>query len=169
MSNAVNDSEAGLELPSSALGGRALESAERIGNAHQTIDASSPHADSASSILSVASLGKTALALAFILLLIWGMAVLLKRLGPGRRLRGSALNIVASQSLGTREKVVVVEVEETWLVLGVSPGGISRLHEMPAKQDGVAPSREETGTSSRPPSFSDSFKHALSQRFSRRS
>lgn len=43
-------------------------------------------------------------------------------------LRGNPLlRVVAAQALSTREKVVVVELGDTWLVLGVAPGQVSRL------------------------------------------
>ena len=43
-------------------------------------------------------------------------------------LRGNPLlRVVAAQALTTRERVVVVELGDTWLVLGVAPGQVSRL------------------------------------------
>ncbi|MNN99031.1 Flagellar protein FliO [compost metagenome] len=41
--------------------------------------------------------------------------------------------------LGPRERVVIVEVADTWLVLGVAPGQVSKLHELPAPAAEVAP------------------------------
>ncbi|WP_438767243.1 flagellar biosynthetic protein FliO [Kushneria sp. TE3] len=154
------------------LDAEALNSAHHVGSTHVGVTpaTSSPASLAQDSGLGVASLGKTALGLALVLLLIWGLGALMKRLGPGRRLQGQSLRIVASQSVGARERVVVVEVEETWLVLGVTPNSINRLHEMPAK------SRDPLNTTGSPvdqtassrPSFSESFKRALSQRFDRR-
>ena len=34
--------------------------------------------------------------------------------------------------MGQRERVVIVEVEQRWLVLGVAAGQVTRLHDMPA-------------------------------------
>ncbi|WP_456267385.1 flagellar biosynthetic protein FliO [Kushneria sp. AK178] len=150
----------------------ALAGAYRIGTAHVAI---APAASSSTpslaqdSGLGMAGLGKTALGLALVLLLIWGLGAIMKRLGPGRRLNGQSLPVVASQSVGARERVVVIEVDDTWLVLGVTPNSINRLHEMPAKP------RESSGNgdpadraASSRLSFSDSFKRALAQRFDRR-
>ena len=39
---------------------------------------------------------------------------------------------IASTSLGPKERVVVVEINDTWLVLGVGGGQISKLHETAA-------------------------------------
>ena len=33
--------------------------------------------------------------------------------------------------MGTRERIALVEVGDTWLVLGIAPGQISTLHSMP--------------------------------------
>ncbi|TGD73145.1 flagellar biosynthetic protein FliO [Mangrovimicrobium sediminis] len=83
-------------------------------------------------ISSMAMLGKTALSLLFIVALILALSYLLRRLnrsgGSGRQL----LRQVASTSLGPRERVVVVEFNGTWLVLGVGGGQVNKLHETPA-------------------------------------
>ena len=72
------------------------------------------------------------LGLALVVGLILAVAWVAKRLTPGA-LRGSGvpLTIVASQSVGQRERVVVVEVADQWLVLGVAPGRVSALLTLP--------------------------------------
>lgn len=53
---------------------------------------------------------------------------LLKRLRIGPRHRGPAtVDILSHTSLGTREKLVVVRFGKRTLLLGVTPGQISRL------------------------------------------
>ncbi|SFB95900.1 flagellar biosynthetic protein FliO [Kushneria avicenniae] len=153
------------------LDARALESARHLVTPHVAVssDTSAP-SFSQDSNLGMAGLGKTALGLALVLLLIWGLGAIIKRMGPGRRLQGQSLRIVASQSVGARERVVVVEVDDTWLVLGVTPGSVNRLHEMPAKSQGLpgdADASSDQSMSARL-SFSESFKRALAQRFDRR-
>lgn len=84
---------------------------------------------------SLAALGKMAFALLVIIGMILFCAWLLRRLGPaGLGSAGQHLKIVAAKALGAKEKVVIVEVDGTWLVLGVTTGGISKLHELPAGQ-----------------------------------
>ena len=39
---------------------------------------------------------------------------------------------VAALPLGARQSVVVIEVDKTWLVVGVSPNQLTTLHTMPA-------------------------------------
>ncbi len=65
--------------------------------------------------------------LGVVLLSILALAWLLKRINrlPNRDLK--ALELVASLSVGQRERVVIVRAGTTELILGVAPGNISRL------------------------------------------
>ncbi|MFN3752070.1 MAG: flagellar biosynthetic protein FliO [Thiobacillus sp.] len=72
--------------------------------------------------------------LVFVLLLIVATGWLTRRLGIGRSGGTSLLNIVGSTSVGTRERVVVVEIGETWLVVGVAPGSVNALMTLPKGQ-----------------------------------
>ena len=70
-------------------------------------------------------------ALLLVLGLIVGLGWLLKRM-PGSGFRPSAgLRVVASLPLGAKERVVVVEVNNEQLLLGVTAGGINVLHTLP--------------------------------------
>jgi flagellar protein FliO/FliZ len=71
------------------------------------------------------------LGLAIVLALIWGAAWVVRRLTPATRSGGSAIKVVASQSVGPRERVVLVEIGGTWLVVGVAPGRVNALHTLP--------------------------------------
>ncbi len=67
-------------------------------------------------------------ALLLVLGLIIGLAWLLKRM-PGSGFRpADGLRVVASLTVGTKERVVVVDVNGEQLLLGVSPGGVRALH-----------------------------------------
>jgi flagellar protein FliO/FliZ len=72
------------------------------------------------------------------LLLVLAMVVaslwLLKRLSAPRGGAAGLLRVVAGTSVGPRERVVVLEIGTTWLVLGVAPGRVSALAEVP-RQD----------------------------------
>ena len=46
------------------------------------------------------------------------------------------VRIVGATSVGPRERVVVVEVDDTWLVLGVGGGQVRSLHTMNKPQGG---------------------------------
>lgn len=67
----------------------------------------------------------------FVLAVIAGIAWLLRRFSPGAVAGGSMLRVVAGAAVGQRERVVIVEVGTAWLVVGVAPGSVSLLREMP--------------------------------------
>lgn len=91
-------------------------------------------------VLSLALFGKTAAALALVVLVILGMAALLRRRGLPRTARQLTLKVVGSTPLGPREKIVVVQVEDRWLVLGIAGGQITPLHSLEAREDPSAES-----------------------------
>ncbi|WP_176692829.1 flagellar biosynthetic protein FliO [Photorhabdus luminescens] len=72
-------------------------------------------------------------ALAGVLLLIFTLTWLIRRMGlfSSKGKIQQQLSIKASCSLGQRERVVIVEVEDNWLVLGVTAQQINLLHQMP--------------------------------------
>jgi flagellar protein FliO/FliZ len=76
-------------------------------------------------------LAQTLVGLAIVLALIFGAAWVLRRFNVGASPAGSALRLVASQPLGQRERVVLVEVGDQWLVIGVTPGSVSAIATLP--------------------------------------
>jgi len=69
-----------------------------------------------------------AFALALVIALIFGLAWLLRRL-PGTGLcTGDGLRVIAGMSLGGKERAMVVDINGTQLLLGITPGAISLLH-----------------------------------------
>ena len=76
---------------------------------------------------SLGALGASLLALIFVVLLILALAWLLRRL-PGAQWRGhSQLRLVASLSLGVRERLVVVEIGDQQWVLGVTAEQVTKI------------------------------------------
>ncbi|MCF8184950.1 MAG: flagellar biosynthetic protein FliO [Polynucleobacter sp.] len=71
-----------------------------------------------------------ALALIGVLALLIGSLWLLKKLTVQRGDAG-LMRIVSATAVGGRERIVIVEVGSTWLVLGVAPGRVSALAEIP--------------------------------------
>ena len=69
--------------------------------------------------------------LAIVLALVVGSLWILKKLVAPRGGNAGLLRVVAGTAVGTRERVVIVEVGSTWLVLGVAPGRVSALAEVP--------------------------------------
>ncbi len=116
-------------------------------------------ADNETTMAAMAMLGKTALALAVIVALILLCSYLLKRLGRGHLPDNRRLRVVSSVGVGQRERVVIVEVHGTWLVLGVASGQVNRLHEMPAPDD--AGGTQQDDAHGRAGSFARHFGEAL--------
>jgi flagellar protein FliO/FliZ len=48
----------------------------------------------------------------------------------GARGGGAAIKVLGAAAVGPRERVVLVEIGEDVLVLGVAPGSVARLHEL---------------------------------------
>lgn len=71
------------------------------------------------------------LGLLVILALLVGSLWLLKKLTAPRGAAAGLMRVVAATAVGGRERVVIVEVGSTWLVLGVAPGRVSALAEIP--------------------------------------
>ncbi len=111
-------------------------------------------------MLGMAALGKTALVLLLLVGVILLCGWLLRRLAPGQGRDARLLTVVASRAVGAKERVVVVDVDGTRLVLGVGGGRVSRLHQYPAPDapaDGGAPSADGDAP------FSARFAQALKQ------
>jgi flagellar protein FliO/FliZ len=72
--------------------------------------------------------------LAIVVALIFLCAWVARRLGLQKYNSGRLVKVIASTSIGQRERVVVVEIGGTWLALGVTPGRIQSLHSMPAQE-----------------------------------
>jgi flagellar protein FliO/FliZ len=107
------------------------------------------------------SLMQTTLALLFVLALLVGGAWFLKRFGP-RNLGGAGgtVKLVGSLSLGTRERILVVEVGEQWIVVGASPGRMNALATMPRQENSEAavPATLQTAN------FAEWFKQTIDKR-----
>lgn len=65
--------------------------------------------------------------------LIFLCAWLVRRFGLQRFGGGQVVKVVSSSMVGQRERVVVVEVGSTWLVLGVTASQVNTLHTLPAQ------------------------------------
>jgi flagellar protein FliO/FliZ len=89
---------------------------------------------SASNGPGMAGLLQTIFALLLVLGLLIGLAWLLKRYGPKPGGGLANLRVVGALNLGGRERIMVVEVGDQWIVVGAAPGRVNALHTMP-RQD----------------------------------
>ena len=68
------------------------------------------------------------LGLLLVLGIIFGMAWFIRRMGSFQQMSHGALRILGGVSLGQRERIVLVQVGEQQLLIGLAPGQIRTLH-----------------------------------------
>lgn len=73
--------------------------------------------------------------LAVVLLLVAGGAWLLKRYRPGGRMPGGQIEVIGGLSLGSRERVVLLQVLDEQVLVGISQDGMRALHVLRSDQD----------------------------------
>ncbi|MDY0977612.1 flagellar biosynthetic protein FliO [Massilia sp. CFBP9012] len=82
---------------------------------------------------------KTILALMLVLGLLAGLAWVMKRYGPKMSGGSANLRVVGALNLGGRERIMVVEVGDQWIVVGAAPGRVNALHTMPRQEADLTP------------------------------
>lgn len=92
-------------------------------------------AGATSTAATAAAGGPSLLPMILVLLLVLALIPLsmwvLKRLGAGGAASVAGMKVVATLPLGPRERLVVVEAGERWLVLGVTPSAVNRVGTLP--------------------------------------
>ena len=63
--------------------------------------------------------------------LLAGTAWLARKVTGGKGFGQGGMKVVGGVALGPRERIVLVEVGDTWLVIGLVPGQIRTLYKMP--------------------------------------
>ena len=85
-----------------------------------------------------ADLGSSALQMVLGLIVVLGLLLgalwLLKRINQPRGAVEGLMRVVAGVAVGPRERVVILELGNSWLVLGVAPGQVSTLAEIPRQE-----------------------------------
>ena len=108
------------------------------------------------------SLLQTTLALMLVLALLVGLAWFLKRFGPKNFGGGNnTVRLVGALNVGARERILVVEVGEQWIVVGASPGRMNALSTMP-RQEIAATAPAPAGLQGA--SFAEWFKQTIEKR-----
>jgi len=87
--------------------------------------------------------GSLTLVVIAILVLAW----IVRRTGLAHGSAQRPLKMISSQRLGPRSHITIVQIDDTHLVLGVTPTQISLLHTLPAPED----TRANSDTASTPP------------------
>nr|WP_228880481.1 flagellar biosynthetic protein FliO [Paraburkholderia saeva] len=132
--------------------------------------ASSVGAGSAVPSLGVGAVLQTVVGLAVVIGLVFGCAWLARRLGLQPSQRGGLVKTIGGASLGGKERVAVVEIGDTWLVLGTAPGNVRLLHTMPAgsAEAGFTTPGAPAAPGALPGSFGQRFRDALKQEAGKR-
>ena len=112
---------------------------------------------------SAGSLLQTILALVFVLALLIGLAWFMKRYGPKVMGGNNKMRVVSSLNLGGRERIVLVEVADQWIVVGASPGRINALATMP-RQEGELPQLATAQNGPAAANFSEWLKQTIEKR-----
>ena len=74
------------------------------------------------------------LALSFVIFLMLAIAWLIKRIGPGMIRQQLPMKVIGGMRIGNREKVMVIEVADQWLVLGITAQQINTLATLPKQE-----------------------------------
>lgn len=91
-------------------------------------------ADAPPAPLGAGSLLQVLVGLGVVLALLLGGAVFVRRLGRIPGLSNQAIRTIAAASVGTRERVVLLEVSDQWVLIGVAPGQVRPLATLPKGQ-----------------------------------
>jgi flagellar protein FliO/FliZ len=113
----------------------------------------------APSAVGAGSLLQFGLGLAIVLGLILGAGWFMKRFSFGPSGAG-LIKVIAGAPVGQRERVVVVEIGDTWMVLGVAPGRVHTLHTLPRGNH----SASHTPAEGAPPGFAAWLKQTMDKR-----
>lgn len=104
--------------------------------------------------------GKIMLSLVFILLIIFVSAWLIKRFGSFTGVPNLNMKILGALSVGQKERIVLLQVGNDQLVIGVTPAEITLLHQL-SEPVGLAP---DTQPETIKGAFAQRLQEALGQR-----
>lgn len=133
-------------------------------NSPATLTPPAPAAAPAAAPDLASSLGQMAFGLAVVIVLLFASLWLLRRLSAPRG-SGAALKVLGAAAVGPRERVVLVEVGQDVLVLGVAPGQVTKLHELSTAALAAAlAATPAAAQASSPPAFAAWLKQATERR-----
>jgi flagellar protein FliO/FliZ len=106
------------------------------------------------------SVFQTLFSLLLVLAILGGLAWFLKKFGPRHQSGGAGLKVVGHLNIGGRERVMVIEVGDQWIVVGAAPGRVNALATMPKGEGAAMLSPHEPSS----PNFADWLKKTIDRR-----
>jgi len=91
---------------------------------------------------------RMAIGLVLVVLAILSCAWLAKRAGMGLSPARRLLREVDALRLGPRQRIALIELDQTWLVVGISAGQMTVLHSQPANAQALRPDLASAGAAS---------------------
>jgi flagellar protein FliO/FliZ len=116
------------------------------------------YAAEAAPVASAGSMLQVAMGLGAVVALMAGITWLLKRAGVSGAGGNNVAKVIGGVSVGNRERVMVIEVADQWIVVGVAQGRVNALTTMP---------RQEHPASGQPPlpnNFASWLKQTIDKR-----
>jgi flagellar protein FliO/FliZ len=106
----------------------------------------------------VGGLAQVTLALLFVLVAVFAVAWIVKRMrGFGNR-AGDAIDVIADIPLGQKERAVLLKVGQTQILVGVAPGHVNTLHVL---TEPIDLSKPADGSNDKRPSFKSLMMRSL--------
>lgn len=81
--------------------------------------------------VSASSFVQAMIALLLIIGLLLALAWMARKVSGGKGFGQGGMTLIGGVALGPRERIVLLEVGDTWLVVGIVPGQIRTLHRLP--------------------------------------
>lgn len=126
------------------------------------IDGTRPAYTSSAPAVSSSSIVQIIFSLLLVLAAIVLVAWVLKRMNVGKQGVGNHLKMLSGIAIGQRERIVLVEIKDTWLVIGVGPGQIRTLHTIQKPEnDGLDSDSPDSPASGNPNKFAAALSSAL--------
>ena len=107
------------------------------------LTAASAHGAETAALSPMAGLVQMLVGLAIVVAVIGAFAWAMKRVVRRPGAASLLFKTIASEPLGPRERVVAIEIGDTWLILGVTANSISTLHTLTRGELPAAPSSEK--------------------------
>jgi flagellar protein FliO/FliZ len=114
----------------------------RLASAALALPATAYAAEQSSAVSSASSFFQVLMGLIVVLGLMALVAWTLKRLNIAKIAGNAPVKVIGGVSVGSRERVMVVEVADQWIVVGVATGQVTALSTMPRPHNMPAVSQD---------------------------